>query len=97
MVQGNMRPIAILLAPAMLFACTLPGQTNKESDSSAEKPTPTIAARTASMQRMPGLMGLDYDAKAGKIFLEVPLVADAAHTRSPEMIYIVSPAAWHGL
>ncbi len=90
MVQGNMRPIAILLAPAMLFACTLPGQTNKESDSSAEKPTPTIAARTASMQRMPGLMGLDYDAKAGKIFLEVPLVADAAHTRSPEMIYVVS-------
>ena len=87
MVQGNMRPLAILLAPAMLFACTLPGQTDKESNSSTEKPTPTIAARTASMQRMPGLLPLDWDAKSGKLYLEVPLSADAAHTRSQDLLY----------
>jgi hypothetical protein len=42
------------------------------------------------MRHQPGLLGLDYDAQTGKIFLEVPLTADAAHSRSPEMIYVVS-------
>ncbi len=71
----------------MLFACTLRGQTDNPPNSSAEKPTPTIAARTASMQRMPGLLPLDWDAKSGKLYLEVPLSADAAHTRSQDLLY----------
>ena len=88
MVQGDMRHLAILLAPGLLFACTLPGQTdNPSSNTTVEKPTPTIAARTASMQRMPGLLPLDWDAKSGKLYLEVPLSADAAHTRSQDLLY----------
>ena len=71
----------------MLFACTLPGQTDNSSNNQAEKPVPTIAARTASMQHMPGLLPLDWDARAGKLYLEVPLGADAAHTRSQDLLY----------
>jgi hypothetical protein len=56
----------------------------------AAKPQQTLEQRVASMQHHAGLLGLDYDAKSGKIFLEVPLTADAAHTRSDEMIYVVS-------
>ena len=82
-----MRLTAILLAPAMLFACALPGQTDNSSNNQAEKPVPTIAARTASMQHMPGLLPLDWDARAGKLYLEVPLGADAAHTRSQDLLY----------
>ena len=86
-----MRSTAMLLAAAMLFPCALSAQDNKQgADSTPSKPTPTIAVRTADMEHHTGLLGLDYDTKAGKIYLEVPLLADAAHTRSPEMIYIIS-------
>ena len=71
----------------MLFACALRGQTEKASSGSAEKPTPTIAARTATMQHMPGLLPLDWDAKSGKLYLEVPLGANPAHTHSQDLLY----------
>src|SRR5271156_2192679 len=44
---------------------------------------PTIAAKTASMQHMPGLLPLDWDAKAGKLYLEIPhLNQDLLYTDS---------------
>jgi hypothetical protein len=86
-----MRCVAILLASTLVFGRSLNGQSDKQgSDSLESKPIPTIAARTAGMQHQAGLMGLDYDTKTGKIFLEVPLTADGSHTRSPEVIYAVS-------
>jgi hypothetical protein len=56
---------------------------------SADKETrpQTLATRTASMQHMPGLLPLDWDAKTGKLYLEVPLTADADHTRSEDLLY----------
>lgn len=39
------------------------------------------------MQHFAGLLPLDWDAKAGKLYLEVPLAADAAHTRSLDLLY----------
>ncbi len=39
------------------------------------------------MQHMPGLLSLDWDAKTGKLYLEVPLDGNAAHTRSQDLIY----------
>ena len=36
---------------------------------------------------MPGLLPLDWDAKAGKLYLEVPLDGNAAHTRSQDLIW----------
>lgn len=42
------------------------------------------------MQHKPGMIALDYDARAGKVYMEVPLSANAEHTESPEYIYAVS-------
>lgn len=39
------------------------------------------------MQHMPGLLPLDWDAKFGKLYLEVPLTGDATHTRSQDLLY----------
>lgn len=54
------------------------------------KPPQTLAQRTESMRHMPGLLGLDWDAKAGKVYLEVPMQGDSAHTRSIELLYTLS-------
>lgn len=44
---------------------------------------PSIATRTSSMQHMPGLLPLDWDAKNGKIYLEIPhLNQDVLYTDS---------------
>ncbi len=40
------------------------------------------------MKHMPGLLPLDWDARAGKLYMEVALAADTAHTRSDEFIYV---------
>jgi hypothetical protein len=42
------------------------------------------------MRHMLGLLPLDWDAKAGKLYLEVPLHGDAAHTRSADLLYTES-------
>ena len=42
------------------------------------------------MTHMPGLVAVDWDAKAGKIYLEVPLDADSAHTRSQDLLYVTA-------
>lgn len=58
---------------------------------SAQRPEPaaipTIAAKTASMTNMPGLLPLHWDATAGKLYLEIPLgpagkSADLLYTHS---------------
>jgi hypothetical protein len=44
---------------------------------------PSIATRTAAMQHMPGLLPLDWDAKTGKLYLEIPhLNQDLLYTDS---------------
>jgi hypothetical protein len=45
----------------------------------------TIAAKTAGMKHIPGYLPLDWDPKAGKLYMEVPQL-DAAG-RSPDFIY----------
>ncbi|HEV2575844.1 MAG TPA: zinc-dependent metalloprotease [Acidobacteriaceae bacterium] len=83
-----MRSLAIFLVPVIAVSCTMQGQADKESSGAAEaKPAPTIAARTATMQHMPGLLPLDWDAKTGKLYLEIPLSADQSHTRSQDLLY----------
>ena len=37
---------------------------------------------------MPGLLSVDWDARAGKLYLEVPLSGDAAHSRSEDFLYV---------
>ena len=47
----------------------------------------SIAAAAAGMQHRVGLIALDWDAKTGHIFLEIPMTGNAEHTRSPQYIY----------
>ncbi|HEY4009516.1 MAG TPA: zinc-dependent metalloprotease [Acidobacteriaceae bacterium] len=81
-----MRPSAILLT-AMAFFCTLNVEAKQTAEPGETKPAASLASRTASMQHMPGLLALDWDAKSGKLYLEVPLAANAAHTRSADLLY----------
>ena len=76
-----MRTVKLVLA---LAACTAPLFAQREAAPDA-KPPQTLAARTAAMTHMPGLLPLDWDAKAGKLYLEIPLDADRAH--SPDFLY----------
>ena len=55
-------PLLLLLAAAPSFA--------QKTDTVAA--IPTIAAKTAGMKHINGLLPLDWDAKAGKLYLEVP-------------------------
>ncbi len=74
---------AFALAASTVFAAAPPpGQSGQPSS-----PTKTVAERTASMRHMPGLLPLDWDAKSGKLYVEVPLTANADRTRSAEYIY----------
>jgi hypothetical protein len=59
-----MRPNLLLLLPL------IPALASAQKDSPKE--TPTIAARTETMTHMPGLLPLDWDANAGKLYVEIP-------------------------
>lgn len=70
------------MRPAFLLALALPA-TSVLAQSPESKPTPTIAAKTATMVHMPGLLPLDWDARAGKLYLEIPkLNYDILYTNS---------------
>jgi hypothetical protein len=47
----------------------------------------SLAEATAGMQHRRGLIALDWDAKTGHVFLEIPMTGNAEHTRSPGYIY----------
>ncbi|HEX4005531.1 MAG TPA: zinc-dependent metalloprotease [Acidobacteriaceae bacterium] len=73
----------------LLSACTLLALHPSHALPQAAPPASvkSLAERTAAMTHMPGLLPLDWDAKAGKLYLEVPLTANAAHTRSQDLLY----------
>src|SRR6201996_1574154 len=80
-----MRTAKLVLA---LAACSAPLFAQHED--AAAKPPQTLAARTAAMTHTPGLLPIDWDARAGKLYLEIPLNADAAHTRSQDFLYVTA-------
>ena len=73
---------AALLAALPLFAQPAPPAPNDNSGS-----LPAIAAKTAGMTRMYGLLSLDWDAKAGKLYIEIPI---HANNQSDELLYFHS-------
>lgn len=50
-------------------------------------PPKSFEERVAAMQQHAGLVPLDWDAKAGKLYLEVPMTGNADHTRSVDLLY----------
>ncbi len=64
--------LALLLVPAALF-----------TSASTLLPAQTISSKTAGMKHMDGLLPLDWDGKAGKLYLEIPhLDTDVLYTHS---------------
>ncbi len=86
MARFHLSVCACALFASTAFAQQTPSETAKPDS----KPPQTLAQRTAMMQHMPGMLGLDWDSRAGKVYLEVPMGADATHTRSSDFIYSLS-------
>lgn len=77
------------MRPALLLLL-LAGNTLAQSVNQSPKPdaSPTLADKTRPMLHMPGLLPLDWDAKAGALYLELPRLDARGH--SPDLLYIHS-------
>ncbi len=80
------RPLRVLLifAAAVLFCIS---SLLVYADTPSPRPSASLAERTQGMHHMDGLLALDWDAKTGKLYLEVSLGGNAEHTRSEDLIY----------
>jgi hypothetical protein len=81
------------LRAAVAFALSLPlAATFARSQAPAPHPAPpsnaipSVAARTAAMRHIAGLLPLDWDAKAGHLYLELPMTSG----RSADLLYTES-------
>ncbi len=76
MLPATLFAFAVLVAPAAFVAA---------QKSAAElATTPTIASRTIAMRAMPGLLPLFWDEHTGKVYLEIPKLANS---RSQDFLY----------
>jgi hypothetical protein len=75
--RKNLCLVLALLASAPLASA-------QRGAAAPEGPPPAIAARTANMTNMPGLLPLHWDATAGKLYLEIPLNAQG---KSIDVLY----------
>ncbi len=72
-----------LLSPALLSPAQAQRPDRPDAPVRTEVAPPTIAARTAGMTNMPGLLPLHWDSNAGKLYLEIPhLNQDLLYTNS---------------
>jgi hypothetical protein len=78
-----MRSVTVL-ALALFSSTPFFAQRPEGAGGAATGPPPTIAAKTANMTNMPGLLPLHWDANAGKLYLEIPL---GANGRSADLLY----------
>jgi len=72
---------------ALVLAVGFSGLAQASDNSEPQKPAASLAERTQSMHHLPGLLPLDWDAKTGKLYLEVPLTGDTDHTRSADYLF----------
>ncbi len=71
-----------LLATLATHLLVVPTRAQRpDRPATADAPPPTIAARTASMTNMPGLLPLHWDATAGRLYLEIPRLNAAGHSQ----------------
>src|SRR5437773_12494565 len=64
-----MKRFSLLLSLCLLITASLLAQNRSGSD--ASKAIPTISEKVAAMQKFPGYFPFYWDAKAGKIWLEI--------------------------
>jgi hypothetical protein len=71
--------VAFLLVPILCSS-----QSTKPAEDAAAPPE--ISAKTAGMKHVDGLLPIDWDARAGKIYLEIPHLDPDG--RSPDLLYV---------
>ena len=81
--QGTM-PRVMRIVPPVLFAAALCAFAQESAPAGKAAEVVTVASRTAGMRHMDGLLPMDWDAKAGKLYLEVTV---GAEQRSAEILY----------
>jgi hypothetical protein len=72
-----------MLGFLLLASVASSAQTPRSGSPENAGPIPTIEAKTAGMKHMAGLLPLDWDAKAGKLYMEIPhLGTEVLYTNS---------------
>jgi hypothetical protein len=75
----------LALSPCVLTPAFLTAQRPGGAGGASDAPIPTIAAKTGSMTHMAGLLPLDWDAKTGKLYLEILHLDEKGH--SADVLY----------
>ena len=84
-----MRRLVFAFFLAALFSSTVQSAPKPKPADEENKPLPSIAAKTRGMQAMPGFFNIYWDARAGKVWLEIAKF-------DSEFLYVVSLAAGVG-
>ena len=79
-----MRKLPILAL--LLASIAAPAQDPKSAADSAA--LPTVRAKTAKMKRFAGFISLDWDARSGRLYVEIPRLGSDG--TSPDMLYVNS-------
>ncbi|HEY2471010.1 MAG TPA: zinc-dependent metalloprotease [Terracidiphilus sp.] len=82
-----------LAISSLLLACVVLSQTDSFPQSarpanSVPETTPTISEKTAKMKHLDGLLPLDWDATAGRLYLEIPRLGSDG--KSKDYLYVNS-------
>src|SRR5580658_6768185 len=83
--EGTMRKLPIL---AVVFASMVSFAQSPKAPGSSNPPSetpPTLSEKVASMKHLDGLLPLDWDAKEGKLYLEIPHLGPDGH--SQDLLY----------
>ena len=89
MIHCLMRNLCFGLAAAVLFSHFGFAAEKEKSSDDSNKPLPTIAQKTHGLQPMPGFFNVYWDARAGKVWLEIGKF-------DSEFLYVASLAAGIG-
>ena len=84
-----MRRLIFAIAFGILVSQAAPAAKTEKEPKDENKPLPTIAQKTRGMEAMPGFFNLYWDARSGKVWLEIP-------NFDSEFLYVVSLAAGVG-
>jgi len=78
------------LPPFVLLLCPFFTAVVIAQPSATEKPMaiPALGEKTAGMKHLDGLLSLDWDAKEGKLYIEVPKIA--VNGKSADFLYVTS-------
>lgn len=80
-------PQSVILV-SLTLSTTLIAQDSPKADAPKPDAPVTIAQKTATMKRLDGFVPLDWDAKTGKLYLEIPRFNSEGKT--PDLLYVVS-------